>query len=321
MSATIVCLGVHILDTIAVPIDDVPKLQNSIRVEQILHAAGGTAAGVAVDIAHLGHSVSTVGVVGNDETGRFLLELMAGKGVDVSAVTTLATAQTSSSILLVDSFGNRPALHVRGVHAVAEWSDLNLAPLSGADFVHLGGLDALSSLARSQAITLIRELRSRGVYISLDFQSAAQHLIPELLELVAEVDVFLPNDEQAAGLTGTNDIDAMSRALLDTGVGQVVITRGAEGIHYADGEQTIQVDAFETKVVDTTGCGDSVVAAYLTALARGYQVQGALTLASAAGAAVAAGVGSLGALPDWEELCRRADIDSMAALSRTEGVK
>lgn len=321
MSPTIVCLGVHILDTIAVPIDDVPKLQNSVRVEQILHAAGGTAAGVAVDIAHLGHPVSTVGVVGADETGRFLLDLMTAKAVDVSAVTTLTAAQTSSSVLLVDSFGNRPALHVRGVHAIAEWSDLDLTPLVDADFVHLGGLDALSSLDRSEAVTLIRELRGRGAYVSLDFQSSAQHLVPELLDLVAEVDVFLPNDEQAAGLTGTSDIDAMSRALLATGVSQVVITRGADGIHYADAEQTMHVDAFETTVVDTTGCGDSVVAAYLTALARGHRVQDALTLASAAGAAVARGVGSLGALPEWEELCRSAGIDSQVALSRSEGVK
>src|SRR5690554_3047235 len=228
MSAAIVCLGVHILDTLAVPIDEVPKQQNSVRVQQILHAAGGTAAGVAVDIAHLGHPVSTVGVVGEDDTGRFLLELMTAKGVDVSAVTTLGSAQTSSSVLLIDSFGNRPALHVRGVHALAQWSDLNLTGLEDARFVHFGGLDALSSLDRAEAVSLMRRLRAGGAYLSLDFQSSAQHLAPELLELVAEVDVFLPNDEQAAGLTGETEIDAMADALLASGVGHVIITRGAD---------------------------------------------------------------------------------------------
>lgn len=320
MSAAIVCVGVHILDTLAVPIDEVPKQQNSVRVQQILHAAGGTAAGVAVDIAHLGQSVSTIGVVGADDTGRFLLDLMAARGVDVGAVTTLASAQTSSSVLLIDSFGNRPALHVRGVHAIAEWSDLDLTPLDDARFVHFGGLDALSSLGRAEAVTLMRDLCARGTYLSLDFQSSAQHLVPELLELVAEVDVFLPNDEQAAGLTGETDVEAMAQALLATGLRQVVITCGAEGIHFSDGETSIHVDAFETEVVDTTGCGDSVVAAYLTALARGHHVHEALTLASAAGAAVASGVGSLGALPEWAELCRRAEIESMAPIG-AEGVK
>lgn len=320
MSAAIVCVGVHILDTLAVPIDEVPKQQNSVRVQQILHAAGGTAAGVAVDIAHLGQAVSTIGVVGADDTGRFLLDLMAAKGVDISAVTALASAQTSSSVLLVDSFGNRPALHVRGVHALAEWQDLNLAPLDDARFVHFGGLDALSSLGRAEAVTMMRNLRARGVYLSLDFQSSAQHLVPELLELVAEVDVFLPNDEQAAGLTGVADVNGMAQALLATGVRQVVITCGADGIHYSDHETTFHVDAFETAVVDTTGCGDSVVATYITALARGHRVHEALTLAAAAGAAVASGVGSLGGLPDWDELCRRVEIDSMAPIG-AEGVK
>lgn len=319
MSPNIVCLGVHILDTIALPVDDVPKQQNSVRVQQILHAVGGTSAGVAMDIAHLGFPVSTIGVVGTDETGRFLLELMRAKGVNTNAVTTLSTEQTSSSILLVDSFGNRPAIHVRGVHAVVQWKDFELSPLTAARYVHLGGLDALSSLSRTAVIAQVRELRSRGAFVSLDFQSSAQHLSPELLEIVAEVNAFLPNDEQAAGLTGCTDIADMSRALLATGVEQVVITRGEKGIHFADRDRSIDVPAVETVVVDTTGCGDSVTAAYLTARAHGLDTHECLSLAAAAGAAVASGVGSLGALPSWAELCRRVGVEATPIGARAEG--
>ncbi|PPL20227.1 carbohydrate kinase family protein [Microterricola pindariensis] len=320
MSA-IVCFGVHILDTIAAPIDEVPKLQNSVRVERILHAVGGTAAGVAMDLVHLGSSAATIGVVGDDPTGQFLLGLMRAKGVDVDAVRTLTGAQSSSSVLLIDSLGNRPALHVRGVHEVAEWDDLDLAPLANADFVHVGGLDALSALGRTEVVTMLRTLRARGTFVSLDFQSSAQHLTPELLELVGEVDAFLPNDEQAAGLTGLTAIDEIAHALLLTGVRQVIITCGAEGIYFADRSQTFKVDAFPATVRDTTGCGDSVVAAYLSALSRGYSLRDALTLASAAGAAVASGIGSLGELPSWDGLCLQAGVLTNTASDRTEGVK
>lgn len=313
MSTPIVCLGVHILDTIARPVREIPSAQNSSRIEQILHAPGGTAAGVAVDIAHLGFPVTTIGMVGDDEGGRFLRSMMTDRGVDTSGVTVSDAAQTASSVLLVDEDGNRPALHVRGVNALATWDQLDLTPLSTASVVHLGGVDAMSGLDDRQTLKLMRSWQSAGKTVTVDFQSASQHLRPGLLDIAAAADVFLPNDEQALGLTGCATVAEAAESLLKSGAGRVVITCGAEGIHYADREGTVLTEpAVPVQAVDTTGCGDSVDAAFVISLSAGLEITAALRLAVQAGAAVASGAGSLGALPHWADLCGRAGLANLA---------
>lgn len=309
MTKRIVCFGTHILDTLARPVSKIPEDQNSARVEQIAHTAAGPAAGVAVDIAHLGFPVSSVGVAGTDATGDFLLQLLENAGVD-ARVSRLEGAQTSSSVLLIDAEGNRPALHVRGVNAVATWADIDVDVFDDAGWVHLGGLDALSALSNTrESLRVIETLHARGVVVTMDFQSASAHLSAELRALVAAVDVFMPNDEQAMGLAGVETVEAAATGILDLGPGAVIITCGAEGLYYADQDGVrLQQSAVSVEVVDTTGCGDSVAATYLVARSQGMPLDETLRVAVEAGAAVAAGLGSLGSLPDWNTLISRAQM-------------
>lgn len=74
----------------------------------------GTAAGTAVDLAKLGIAVATIGVVGDDELGRWLRSKMASFGIDTDGLTTVSTRPTSATILPIRPNGERPALHVPG---------------------------------------------------------------------------------------------------------------------------------------------------------------------------------------------------------------
>lgn len=306
MAKKIVCFGTHILDTVALPVDTIPSVQQSVRIDRIMHAPGGTAAGVAVDLAHLGFAVASVGGIGADATGTFLLSMMQAEGVDTRGVVTVAGAATPASILLIDSHGNRPALHARGASAELRWEDVPGDAFDGAEMVHFGGLDALASLDGPQTLARIRALRTAGVIVTVDFQSGPPHLTHRLLDIIAEADAFLPNEEQACSLTQTESVEDAARRLLELGPRRVMITCGADGIFYADQEGvTLRQPAAPTTVVDTTGCGDSVVAAYLAAQAEGLDIVTSLRLCVEAAATVAAGPGSLGLLPTWDELTAR----------------
>lgn len=308
MAKRIVCFGTHIMDTVAMPVDVLPAGQRSLRIERIVHAPGGTAAGVAVDLAHLGFSVASAGGVGADATGEFLLSMMRAEGVNTDGVTVLEGATTPASVLLIDSHGNRPALHARGASAELRWDDIPGDVFDGADIVHFGGLDALTALDRSTTLDHIRALRQRGALITVDFQSGPPHLSHDLLDIIAEADAFLPNEEQACALMQTASVEDAARRILDLGPQRVMITCGADGILYADQQgETRRQPAAPTTVTDTTGCGDSVVAAYLAAQAEGLDITSSLRVSVEAAATVAAGMGSLGLLPTWEELMVRAD--------------
>lgn len=111
--------------------------------------------------------------------------------------------------------------------------------------------------------------------------SPAQPLPPELL---AATDLLVPNEHEAATLTGVADPHTAAEALLRQ-VPEVVITLGSAGCLYASrGTTPFTVPAPKVTAVDTTGAGDTFVGALAVALGEGKPVEQALAWASAAAA-------------------------------------
>jgi sugar/nucleoside kinase (ribokinase family) len=295
----VVTVGTHVLDVLGWPVPEIPPGQASVRVEQLRMTAAGTAAGVAVDLAVLGAQVTSIGAVGPDLVGDLLLATMRGHGVDVDQVVRLPGVPTSATILPIRPNGERPALHLVGANGAVRLADLDLSPLGRADAVHLGGLDTMVGLDAGDLLELARTARDAGLFVTMDVQSGRPDRV---LGLLPQVDVFLPNLEQATVLTGLSDPVDIGRTLLAAGPGAVVLTMGAEGSLYVSPTECLHTPAFEVDVVDTTGCGDAFSAAYLLSVLRGLDLRDALRRATAAATLVASGLGSDAGLTGWAPL-------------------
>ena len=77
---TVATVGVHIVDILARPVERIPEGQDTVLVDQIRLTAAGAAAGTAVDLVKLGNEVVSMGAVGDDELGDFLVAVMAKRG-------------------------------------------------------------------------------------------------------------------------------------------------------------------------------------------------------------------------------------------------
>jgi sugar/nucleoside kinase (ribokinase family) len=94
----------------------------------------------------------------------------------------------------------------------------------------------------------------------------------------------------------------MAAFLRDRGVANVVIKLGERGCFVLPaGGQGFVVDAFPTRVVDTTGAGDSFVAGFLTGLLRGWEPRRCARLACAVAALNIRQVGATAGVPTFEE--------------------
>lgn len=92
-----------------------------------------------------------------------------------------------------------------------------------------------------------------------------------------------------------------AQSLVRAGVAkQVIIARGADGNVLADKDHRIFAKAARVKVKSTVGAGDSFVAAFVLALARGQSNDQALAFGSAAAAAAVT--------TDATQLCRLEDV-------------
>jgi sugar/nucleoside kinase (ribokinase family) len=284
------CAGVHVLDVLVRPVERIPEGQGGELVEQIRITAAGSAGGTALVLARLGAQVKSAGAIGTDAAGDMLLALLEREGVDTRLLARRDDVQTSASVLPIRPSGERPAFHVVGANGSFGPDDLPADEIEAATHLHLGGPEFMGGEA---AAPLLARAREHGVITSADMLAPGE---PGLLDwigpAVAELDYFLPNDDQVLALTGADDLEAGCRALLDRGAGCVAATCGADGALVVDEDGADLVPAFEVEAVDTTGCGDAFSAGFLRGLSLGRDRREAARLGCAAAAMVAQGLGT-----------------------------
>jgi sugar/nucleoside kinase (ribokinase family) len=287
---TVVALGVHVLDVLVRPVEEIPEGQGGTLVEQIRATAAGTAGGTALTLAKLGATTRSAGAIGEDPLGDLLLELLQRGGVDTSLLVRRDGVQTSASVLPIRPTGERPAFHVIGANGTYGVDDAPLEEITAADHLHFGAPEFMGGEDAAKVLSAAREA---GVRTSADVLADGD---PGLLEWIApaleHVDVLLPNDDQVLGFTGASDLESGCRDLVERGVGMVAATCGADGALLVSADGSTRVPAFEIDVVDTTGCGDAFSAGFVVGQGLGRSPEEAARLGCAAAALVAGGLGS-----------------------------
>jgi len=256
-------------------------------------AQGGKGANAAVAAAMLGARVALIAAVGDDPEGEAALHDLAGRGVDVSAVATCATA-TGVAHVTIDEGAENTIVVASGANAEL-----------GADAVRSG----LERLADDATVVLADlEVPDEAVAAAAAFCDA--HGLRFVLDpaparplpdaVVAACEAITPNGAELDGL----GVDG-PEALLAAGARSVVVTRGPDGAElHEPGARPHRLPAIPIEAVDSTGAGDAFAAALAVALHAGLDRREAVAVAVAAGGHATESVGARAPLPPLDRLLR-----------------
>lgn len=254
---------------------------------------GGAGANAAVWLAAAGADVRFVGRVGAADLARHAMVFRAA-GVDARLVPD-ARRPTGTIVILVGPDGGRTMLTDRGANLGLHVDDLPDALLDDRDALHLSGYALFDPEVAAAVLDLVDRARDRGLAISVDPASVGfleAHGPLAFLDLIAPVDVLVPNADEARLLAGTDELEAAARTLLDVAE-VVVVTLGADGALARDRRGgSVRLPALDAEVVDTTGAGDALAGAFLAAHVVGAPLEEALARGVAAGARAVAVVGA-----------------------------
>jgi ribokinase len=261
---------------------------------------GGKGANQAVAAARLGIQVSMVGRVGRDTFAGPLLDNLAVAGVDHTFVTQDSEAATGVALIVVDDAGQNSIVVASGANARLTPADVDEAKtaIAGADALLLQLESPLETVTRAAEVA-----RAHGVTVILN-PAPARSLPAGLLSLV---DVLIPNESETALLTGLpvgdqSQTEAAATALLDLGVGTVILTLGERGAMLAQAGRMELCPAFAVVPVDTTAAGDAFVGGFAVALAEGRALAEAVRWGNATGALATTKLGAQSSLPTRQEL-------------------
>lgn len=315
--ATVVSMGVTILDILGRYVTRIPDGQNIDILDEIRLTVAGTAAGTAVDLAKLGADVIAMAAVGNDAPGNFIKVTMDSYGIDTSCLVYKNGVQTSCTMLPIRPNGDRPALHVPGTNGEFTLDDINWDVLAEADYLHFGGTCLMAKMDGAPTVEVLKFAKEHGVTTTWDILAIDR---PDLADLIIPalpyVDYFMPGLEEAAMITGLEDRQEIIQYFLDRGAKHTVFKMGAEGSSIAgQNMDEIRIPALKANVVDSTGCGDSYCAGFIVGLSKGWDLEKAGRLGAACGALVVSGLGSDAGIVNLEETI--ALMESAEALPMT----
>ena len=255
------------------------------QAEQLLTAAdlvlGGSAGITAAGCARLGLRTGLLARIGDDVFGQFTRERLAERGV-VLAPLNSAELPTGLSVIL-STEEDRAILTLPGTIPTLRREDVTDELLAGARHVHVSSLFLQPVLAAGLAEVFARA-RGLGVSTSLDTNWDPSEQWAGVTEILAHVDVFLPNAAELLAVTGrpVGQEEAAAADLVATGT-TVVLKDGARGARAWWPGGGCAAPGLPVDVVDTTGAGDSFNAGFLAGRLTGLPVAEAVALAARAG--------------------------------------
>jgi sugar/nucleoside kinase (ribokinase family) len=281
-------------------------------VDSISLVIGGSAAITAVAAARLGLRVALVAAVGADPAGAFMRDRLAAEGVDVSHVVVRDGSPTGMTVALSRG-GDRAILTALGAVASLTAADVPETLLARARHVHASSWFLLEDSLGPGLAGLFSAARAAGATTSLDtnWDPAERWEDGRLAAAIAQADVLLPNEAEAARLAGADGLDTAVGALVAAGP-RVVVKRGERGALCADGPERTQVSLPPVTPVDATGAGDCFDAGLIAGLLDGLPLPRATALGCAAGALSTGAPGGTASAPD------RAAAERLAAAARID---
>jgi fructokinase len=280
---------------------------------------GGAPANVAVAARRLGASSAFIGKVGQDAFGHFLIETLAGEGVETRGIRLDPAVRTTLVfIALIDEqtpefiFYRNP-----GADMMLTVDELDKALLREAIAFHVGSISLIDEPSRTATIEAVQLARQAGALISFDVNyrpslwTGHEDPLSLIRQLLPVADLVKVNEAELELLTGSSDLEVGTQALLQQGPALVVVTLGPAGSYFRAVSGSGYVPGFRVTAVDAVGCGDAFTAGLLTrVVASGnwreqldpQTLNRALRFANAVGALTATKQGVIPALPTGAEV-------------------
>jgi sugar/nucleoside kinase (ribokinase family) len=259
-----------------------PAPGREVLVDDFSMALGSASAICAVGLAKLGTPVTFAGVVGTDLWGDFCLGVMGAAGIDLSSVRRESSLKTGITVSITSSSDRALVTYLGSITALMA-EDIDERLFDAADHLHISSY-FLQERLRPGCRDLLARASAGGLTTSLDPGfDPAQQWGPELVETLREVDIFLPNEVELAGISGHTDPEEALH-VLENGRTLTIAKLGANGSMVRHGGVILRQPAFPVTPLDPTGAGDSFNAGFLHAWLGGQSIEEAMAAGAACGA-------------------------------------
>lgn len=297
-ASLVVCVGRLYVDIVLTGLPRLPRLGREDYATGVAATTGGGAFITAAHLLALKRSAALASALGDDPLSQTLTSQIIATGLSLDHLERFPGGPQLTVSLAVDD--DRAFATCRAGPA---------APSALRDILATGGVRHVhvAELATAlEAPWLIASARRAGASVSLDVawdDAALSHR--EALAVGRSVDLLLPNEDEAAALSGRDpsNIPALIDALSREGA-LVAVKCGARGAFAGRGGDMWRASAPKADVIDATGAGDAFAAGFLDAWLDRSSIDECLRRGVACGVHAVAQIGGARVLPERNAILR-----------------
>jgi len=265
---------------------------------------GSSTAICACAASSLGLSTNFFGRLGKDRFGEIVLNALTRYGIDTSLIDISEGYKTGVTVSI--SSAEDRAMVTCFADTIDSF-DAEEVPLEQANARHLhAGSYFFQQRVRKNLPALYEKAKKLGMTTSLDAGWDEMARWNEgLQEILRFTDFFFPNEKEACAIVGTEDILEASVKIARMGA-NVVVKCGPDGAVLCPrgSDEPRRFPPFKTRVVDSTGAGDSFNGGVLYAFLMGKTLDECVRYGNAAGAVSLTRAGGTTACPTLPEVER-----------------
>ena len=276
-----------------IPEDAMTCGKDTFMADEILISSGGDAVNEAAILAKLGNHAALLTRLDKQAVGEMIYGDLTRQGIDTSLLIRPDDCRTFTAIVVINPKGDHIFFDGPGHNFTPKLSDFDMSVFEKTRAVTAGSLFALGELDTDGIDQIFKKAQESGAFTVADMNFDSTGLGPHGVDKVFPyTDYLMPSFDEAEYVTGKKDPDEIADYFLAHGVKNVVLKLGGEGCFFKNAEKRFYTDPFKIRPMDTTGCGDNFVAAFVHCLLKGMEPEECAEFACAAGALNSQGLGA-----------------------------
>lgn len=285
----VLVIGSTVADII-INVDYLPTTAEDVHIKSQVMSLGGCAYNVSDMIRHFDVPYTLFSPVGTGLYGDFVRNQLAAKGL-ASPMPTPDMAN-GCCYCFVEESGERTFIVEHGAEYLfyKDWFDNLKRDKIGS--IYICGLE-IEEKTGDTIVDFLEEMNEVPLYFG---PGPRINLIDKtrMERIFALHPIIHLNEDEALGYTGKSDLEAAAKAIFALSQNTVIITHGAEGAYYYDGNDFVHVPPYPAvRVVDTIGAGDGHMGAIIAGQNKGWSLYDSIRKANAASSVVVARRGAL----------------------------
>ena len=248
---------------------------------KVQSSLGGVGRNIAHNMALLGLDVKMLTAMGNDVYGERIMKSCIELDIDASHALRLSDCATSTYLYIADEKGEM-ALAISDMEVCERITPAYLS--ANQQILQNAQVIVADTNIPTETLVYLAENCSAPIFCDPVSTIKAEKLRP----ILNKIHTLKPNRLEAELLSGVKirskaDAEAAAKVLLEKGVKRVFMSMGADGMYAATEEAQLWMPNIPGNLVNTTGCGDSAMAALVWAWMNGLELEETVLAGLAAG--------------------------------------